>query len=38
MSKGLNQKKTTKKKPAKTMQEKRLEKKSKKEGKSFTAK
>ncbi len=36
--KGLNQKKSTKKKPAKTLQEKRLEKKSKKEGKSFAPK
>jgi len=33
MSKGMNQKKDTKKKPAKTLKEKRAEKQTKKQGK-----
>lgn len=33
MSKGMNQKKDTKKKPAKTLKEKRAEKSAKKQGK-----
>jgi len=36
MSKGLNQKKETKKKPAKTMKEKRAEKRDKGETKPFS--
>ncbi len=38
MSKGMNQKKDTKKKPLKTLKEKRAEKHAKSEGKTFMPK